>query len=601
MKALWWREGLPNTDTPKWFRENCLVIRKLTVDDIELHRPMRDYFGMPYAIHYSSSYAFNHYSPLYRLNPMDIAYAETVHGLGLHLYPYTDPRLWAHQDRRDEDFLYSTQWRRNTVIRDGREYTERYGDVLCSIVCPSAPAVQELTHATLKLITDQGFDGIYCDQIGAALPLLCESVSHGHAPRDPDAYYRDGWRRIFTRLRAAWKRQGAEKILVTEDNAEHCVGIMDGMLPWRWMYDNQVPLYPMVYAGRTQFTGREPDCEEPDAIFVKAASMLVNSEQIGWLESGLVVSPLRHDYRVFLRQLLWLRKALLPFFNEGAMARPPRFARAWGTRTMRWGVRGTGRVSSPDVVSSAWHDGDDVAIVLVNHTSSVQANTLRYSLPAAQNTVRLFHSDHAAVELCPCGQELSLDFTLAPRSSLLVLAQPDGTPEDTLARNAEAAFAEIRKSPAVPDPFVVEPRSMASADAGAAVVPHQAADLPAAIGGRINREKNQLDYIRDAFVSAGEVDFGNGGLPVLKASFAAPPGCGSGCVEFFIDDIRPENRFASFGFDGSFSTRDWNTYEFRTAPLERKVTGRHRVFIQLRGASFCNFRCWHLSQGDAKP
>jgi len=598
IKAPWWRETLPNTDTPEWFRSNALYIRRLsgTKHDEPYMKQLRDYLECSFLISDGEGESSNNiYSPLRRISPDTVAYMRDMHKLGLRVMPYTDPRLWAQFDRRDEDVLFSKLGKPNCVVESGKVLIERYGDKLCGVTCPVSPVIREYMQKLLINITNLGFDGIYADQIGAARPNLCESVDHGHIVRDNAVHYIDGWYKLFTAVRKHWQADGEDKILATEDNAEQCVNIFDAMLPWRWMYDNQVPLYCMIYAGRTQFVGREPDCEDPRAIYPKAASQIVNSEQIGMLEYQLLCSPLRSEYRVFLKRIMHLRFAMLDFFNAGMMARPPQFASPWKKVTLTWGARGTKTVATEDVVSSAWNKDGVLAFMLINHTPEVQSNTLLYKLPAQRNNVLIWNSHSDRVVSSAGGSDLQLPITMEPRSMMLVICAPEKYDLAPIKDNMEKHFAVIRRAPQTPDPFVLNAVAMRDRNAGKASDLHHARDAAEVVGGRRDEHRNQINWIRDAVVSVGTVDFGNGDGKVMQAAFAVPPRCGFGTASFYIDNLESANKIAEFAFDGvNFSTRDWNTFAIRQTELLCKVQGSHRVFIKLEGNSFCNLQSWQI-------
>ncbi len=597
MQALWWRKTLPNTDTPEWFRNNALYLRRLVSagDDVPIMKQLRDYLECTFVIGWGHAQSANYYSPLLRVSPDAYIWMQDVHKLGLKTIPYTDPRLWQKNDRRDEDVLFSKVAYKNCAVEGGKVLTERYGKEICGVVCPGSAIIRDYMKKYLIYLTDLGYDGIYADQIGAARPNLCENPSHGHTARDGSMHYAEGWRKLFMDIRQHWLNNGGGKISATEDNAEQCVGMFDAMLPWRWMYENQVPLYPMIYAGRTQFIGREPDCEDPRAIYPKAASQIVNSEQIGFLEYPLLTSPLRKDYRIFLKQIIHLRFAMLDFFNSGMMARPVSFARPWKKVPLTWGVRGTGIVSTEDVVSSAWCKGDFTAIMLINHTTQQQRNKLLYKLRSNSNKVWIWSSQTAQAAECKTSADLALALDMAPRSMMLIFCAPAGADSTAMRNKIEKSFAVIRRAPQTSDPFVLDLQKMRNCDAGLASDLHQAKNIAEVAGARLNIPRNQINWIRDAIASAGTVDFGNGSGKMLAAAFAAPPRCGMGVVSFYIDDMQENNKFAEFSFDGrSFNTRDWNTFAIRQTPLLRKVTGKHRVFIKLEGSSFCNFQSWQV-------
>ncbi len=596
IEALWWRKTLPNTDTPEWFRKNSFIIRRLpnTEDDVPELIKLSKFFEDKFLVEWGHGSSSNQYSPLMRMSPETVAWIRDLHRAGLRTIPYTDPRLWQVFDRRDEDFMFSSHAKQHCIIEDGKLLIEKYENRPCGVTCAVSPYIQKMMQQMMFNLTDVGFDGIYADQVGAARPHLCEVAAHGHAIRDAQAHFKDGWLPMFTEVRKQWKTRAPEAILATEDNAEHCVGMMDAMLPWRWMYEHQVPLYPMVYAGRTQFIGREPDCEDPRAIYPKVAVQTVNSEQLGYLEHQLVTSPLRNPYRVFIKQLIYLRGAMLDFFNSGMMARPLQFSKPFPREKLIWGVRGTGSVTTEAVVSSAWQKENVLAFMLVNHTPEVQKNVLIYQLAAPQNQIHIFSSTAAETQQTS-NSKLELPITMEPRSCMMIICAPQGLNIDGLLDNTRKKFQVIRKAPDTFDPFTLDEMKLRDRDAGPASSWHHARDVADISGGRRDEPRNEINWIRDAVVSVGTVDFGDGSFKTLEATFSAPMRSGLGSTSFYIDSLKNENKIAEFIFDQKqFLTESWRTFAPREQVVTRKITGKHRVFIKFEGSSFCNLQSWRM-------
>jgi hypothetical protein len=136
---------------------------------------------------------------------------------------------------------------------------------------------------------------------------------------------------------------------------------------------------------------------------------------------------------------------------------------------------------------------------------------------------------------------------------------------------------------------------MHSRNAGAATDWHHAREAADTAGCRQDIPRNEINWIRDAVVSVGEVDFGDGSAGTLEATFSAPPRSGLGITSFYTDSLAPENKFAEFLFDQKcFLTESWRTFEPRCQKISRKITGKHRVFVKFEGSSFCNMQSWRM-------
>ena len=114
-------------------------------------------------------------------------------------------------------------------------------------------------------------NGMYMDQIGAARPRLCFDKTHPHAPNDPDSWYMAGYREMLLDLHTLYP----QAVWTTEDNAEPYVGLMHGLLSWRWMVDGNVPLFNLLYHGKTEMVGRAFGGDTPLSRKVKIYQQLL--------------------------------------------------------------------------------------------------------------------------------------------------------------------------------------------------------------------------------------------------------------------------------------------------------------------------------------
>ena len=145
------------------------------------------------------------------------------------------------------------------------------------------------------------------------------------------------------------------------------------------------------------------------------------------------------------------------------------------------------------------------------------------------------------------------------------------------------------------DPFTLDEMKMRDRDAGPASSWHHARDVADISGGRRDEPRNEINWIRDAVVSVGTVDFGDGSFKTLEATFSAPMRSGLGSTSFYIDSLKNENKIAEFIFDQKqFLTESWRTFAPREQVVTRKITGKHRVFIKFEGSSFCNLQSWRM-------
>jgi hypothetical protein len=137
---------------------------------------------------------------------------------------------------------------------------------------------------------------------------------------------------------------------------------------WTWHFQEAegVPLFAAIYGGQVVVTGRayQGDSWRGPALRQKTAQALAWGEQLGWID--LAVADDSADGAFFVR-LARLRHALRRYFAEGRMARPPRATDDGATVTADWRWGGSRIVTTPAVISGAWHGPDGgLVIVLVN-------------------------------------------------------------------------------------------------------------------------------------------------------------------------------------------------------------------------------------------
>lgn len=352
--------------TPSWFEENTLWFSHWTFTQEEIRKmpgimgKLRQYFAMPFAVHW-----YRWYDTTKGGFPHFIAkdgVPETLQLLrqaGVRSKAYIDTRLWSELDGpdRESDMEFSSIGRGCAIINaDGSFNYERYSKKCREVVmCPAAAAWQKKMYDVTARTAALGFDMIYHDQVSASRPFLCFSKEHGH-PLNSPAVWGTGYDAMFQKIHGLSK-QYPELCHNTEDAADAHMKLFNGFMPWRWTDDGQIPLFVAVYGGYTQFSGREYDHTtkgDPGSFFVKAAGQLINAEQIGWFTVGQMMSS--PERIVFVKQLAYLRKMLLPFFNRGDMLKPLDFVRAPEMQTLLWGVSGSKPrpVTLPEILHGVW-------------------------------------------------------------------------------------------------------------------------------------------------------------------------------------------------------------------------------------------------------
>ncbi len=464
--ALYWvKQPLPRKDSPEWLKNNTLWFlhggSKLT--SMAQFKKIREYLGLPFGVHVYrwNSKTFDRDYPHHRGLPSFMDLIAECHSMGIRITPYINGRLWETLDRREEDYLYSKTGKENCVVRkDGKIAMSVFNKANFGIICPYTPVYEEMMRKSCFMLEKMGIDGIYIDQIGAAAHIMCYNKKHGHAVPDDTAWFEKGHHKVFSKIRAEMKARTPEVILTTEDNAETCIRNFDALLCWRWMYKGQVPAFSAVYNGRTQLIGLTYDFKrDAEASFAKAAWQIIGGGQIGWFSSDYFCAPEKHDFRVWVKQLMRMRLALIDFFNEGEMAAPVKFSKPVPEKVLFWGGHGTLRVNTPELYSTVWRKDNIHAVILTNNTAKTAVNSLTFA-PGQKGRVYVFDSNGKEKSFA-YNHNVKYDFNLQPHTFQVLLTVPETEKAEDLLNAVKMQFKLIQAIPSENDPFDNKSKNMA--------------------------------------------------------------------------------------------------------------------------------------------
>ena len=444
--AVWYRSAKPVTEYPEWFRTNTLWVSLGHKEDSarKLAR-LREYFGLPFAVEYVNWFGkFDRDYPHHHANPQHYLWMQDIKKMGINILPYTNGRLWETLDCRDTDYRYTTHGMPDAVkLADGSVQTEKYHGAAFAVMCPACENWRNELKALAGRVLGLNADGMYMDQIGAARPRLCFDPSHPHAPGDPDCWYMQGYRKLLLDLHKLYP----QAVWTTEDNSEPYVGLMHGMLSWRWMVDGNVPLYPLCYSGRTEMVGRSFGGEDPDALAVKLFQQWMQGEQLGWCGVDFLASPPRAKFRLQVKQAMHLRLGMLDFFQRGMLDRVPEVS-PQAYRRLKWGVVGDQFVSTPAIAVRAWKLGNTRLVLMVNQTGLPRR--FRLSLPAAAGERRKLWTVSGSGKLLDDGE-----IELAPWDPAALVSAPEPELADAAAR-FDPLFRQVGTFSMTDDPFAIK-------------------------------------------------------------------------------------------------------------------------------------------------
>lgn len=397
-----WFPSLPRDDTPAWYRDLPVQVAEWDRGRIAKELPaLREYLGLPIGVRW---YAWMEHRSFDRWYPNFVAYdgfvplVKDLQNQGVRVIPYMNYRLWDTQWRNGKEREEYERIGLPSAVKDrrGQISLEKYAS-LFAVMCPAAAGYQQKMRGEFERVAGYGVDGLYLDQVSAGRAIPCFDPGHGHALGGGDNWLENGFWKYLARFREELKRSHPDLIFEAEDMAEPYAHLVDGFLANRtFLIDpgaRRLPLFPSIYAGRVQFTGRNVSGGDPqEAYSHKLGEMLVQGEQIA--PTTLFVTLVDEKRKAFLKALAHTRQALLPYFNAGEMARPLELEGV-PTVSADWGYYGPRILDSPAVLNGVWKRGDSLAVVFVNITS--EAITTDAPLAGA---VRGIGADEPALYRC---------------------------------------------------------------------------------------------------------------------------------------------------------------------------------------------------------
>ena len=590
LKPVWWTREAFEYPTPRWLKDNTLWLTYAygneSHDDLA---KLRKYFGLSFAVNVEGSHdRGSKYIPWPRLHPDMISDLRELHAAGIRVQLYTNARIVQEIGRSMTLPEFNQKILPDAVRQEGKPVFERYPDTFgkAAVICPSSRTYSLQILDFCRRFASQGLDGIYLDQLGCTTPILCTSKDHLHAPLDPDAWFLNGQRKTVLELRRLFKEKGwTDRGFSNECNGEIVVGLSDIATPRGAMYDDQIPLFHQIYAGRIQNGDINRVGEDEGAGFVKDAEELLRGEQLGRLYSRNLTSPLRFDYRANVKRLMHLRTTLLDYFNGGEMARPPRQEPEPQKIPHFWGVFGSRVVSRPSILAACWRKGENFAVIAVNTTGEPRETTLCFTPDSPAPSSWTLYTSDGKKHAVSGAEKMRFPCRLGPYACL-VLTNAPGPKLDRAFETIAATFTEK-------DPFRFDPAKYPEK----ALVPDRTYPAVEAFVSGAQRAvaRNEINYIYYAVVYPGTMDFG--GEPKTRnidLLMAAPPESGDGTLRIYVDSIAPENLVCSSPLCANFHTANWRDYRMMTLKFTRPLSGKHRIFFCFSGSSVCNLRTWKI-------
>lgn len=591
IKAPWFMRKI---NTPDFFKNNCYWLHEAYFGFVENDFiKLKNYIGLDCCRVDTWSWWEKgkcvYLSPVMRADPQWIEYMKHMRKNGIRVIPYTNGRLWAQLDVRGEDIFYSKYGKPNTVLSDGVRKQEKYA-VPCDVICPATSDYQKIFSEFFIRIGSQGADGIYIDQLGATQHFPCHDSSHGHKPADYDAWNLNGYVPMLKKVRNTWEKRKEEKFLTTEDNAEFLVGLIDGMQGYRWTNQGQVPAFHAVYAGKVQYYNRR--AASIDAKIQTLAEQLLYGEQLGAFTVREMTFPFLTEFRHYAKKIIYLRHALLPFFNNGKMMKSENLKINKIEKPLLFSMFGSKYVSKPSIQTATWQYGNTNAVILINSSAEKIRDTVLFSLEKNNNETIILHSNGSEEILKNQKSRNSLDFELAPREFILIISYPSGEAPQKLLADIRNDFKIISSVPKEQDPY--SDYTAETKVTGNCRKPINLVDSILIAGARRNRKERFVDFNYLTFIYAGLFDFGTESPGKISIEAACTRSfCGA--VQVYADAILPENKIAEITIDEKFKTASNKDFKYITVPLLKKVTGKKHLIFTCDGFFTYNLRSWFVS------
>jgi hypothetical protein len=384
--APWWPEpgSYSRSDTPEWlgsiqaWAQTGAGWAKDTVGPVQA---FAEALGVPTALHWYCWHVipfdnqYPHYFPAkegFRQGVADLQRA------GVRVMPYINGRLW---DKNTDDFRAEAHTYASKRP-DGEPYVENYGTSPADLVpmCASQPFWQnKITEIVLKLVGEEGVDGVYIDQVAAAGPALCYDPTHGH-PLAGGHWWVDGYGKMLGPLQERIAKVSPDKFLTTECNAEPYTPYFDAFLMCNSNSDYELPLFPAVYGGKILTFGTyvgDADSTNLTLLALRQGKLFAFGSQLWWGDPNVTSKP---EATAWLRDLARLRQQVNAFFVHGRMAAPPTFTERIALVPSEWKLWGQGTtIHTPEVWATTWRlENGQLLMPLVNLPLTARTLTLRF-------------------------------------------------------------------------------------------------------------------------------------------------------------------------------------------------------------------------------
>ncbi len=254
-----------------------------------------------------------------------------------------------------------------TKRENGDYFSQDFGGQHFAVMCPTTSTWQDIIkNATVNIANTMGANGVYLDQVSAAVGRECMDTTHNHT-LGGGSFWREGYHDLISNVHTSIP---ANRFVTTEGACDYLLDEVDGCLVDPWDKANMVPAYPSVYSGKVQLFGTQTGVSTYNkaSFYAQLAQTFSFGIQPGRFTTYIMNDPnAEATARPFVRQLARMRYRLHPFMSFGEMKYPPAVnptnPAVIPEITSNWG---SGDVTISSLQTSLWQKGDSIAFVFVN-------------------------------------------------------------------------------------------------------------------------------------------------------------------------------------------------------------------------------------------
>lgn len=297
---------------------------------------------------------------------------------GVYVCPYINALSWESEDA-DEGYAVNFRdvgskgaW----VLADGAFHFSKYPQMkengkntLLAAMCPTFHRWHQIIDGVAREMEETlPIDGIYFDEIAAHVPFSCRGKGHMHLPGG-GSYWVEGYNRMMEKIRM---EKPEDAFYFSESNGEPFMKSFDGFLTWLWTAGDDVPVFPLIYAGHIQMLGRYTDGatrDDDDHFRYHLAKSLLAGQQPGWINAQVVYNEKR---MAFLTPIVRIRHKYTKLWNGGMLLRPPKVETDTPAKPCPKG----GMMAQ--VVAGAWKKDGRIVLILINVSEEPSRYVLRF-------------------------------------------------------------------------------------------------------------------------------------------------------------------------------------------------------------------------------